>query len=146
MIINFIFGFAIPWIFGSWLYIKDRKLVLHIFPVSSMLSLAFNLLGFYFFWDFKPIFSRVQTISALPLNLGLFPVLGCFMIHYIKNTKLNAFMLIFIFSTIITLSEWIGVEIGRVIYFNDWNIIFTFFSYLTSLLLTYWYYIKIQNV
>jgi hypothetical protein len=49
-----------------------------------MLAFTVNQWGFYFeFWDVTPIL-KDETASAIPFNLGIYPVLASFMIYLIK--------------------------------------------------------------
>jgi len=140
LISNIIFGFIVPWIFGTWLFSKNKKLVFVIFPFSSIISYTVNSFGFHIdFWKVQPI--DLGTLSMLPFNLGLYGLFGCFLIYIIQKTQVNKYVIIFTFSLITTIIELIGVMIGKVAYSNGWNIFYTYFSYLISYAFVYWYYL-----
>jgi hypothetical protein len=147
MLINVILGFLIPWIiFGIFLYKKDKKILLIIFPIGATLALTINLIGYQLeYWDFTPIL-RIEPMSALPLDLGLYPLLACYLIYLIKKLQTNPLTLILIFSIFVTGIEWVGVKLGKVIYHNEWNIGWTFFSYLTAHSVVYFYYVELVRL
>ncbi|CAM4217964.1 hypothetical protein L1N85_15945 [Paenibacillus alkaliterrae] len=133
MLFNFIGGFIIPWIFGIYLALKSPKTLLLIFPVGAVFSLAINNIGFHFkFWIFTPIMPNNESISALPLDLGLYPVLACFMIKSIMTNRSMAALIMFLFILFTTLLEFTGLLFGKVFYSNHWNIGFTFLSYVIA--------------
>lgn len=139
MLLNTIVGFFIPWVFGIILYLKEKHIVLLITPFSSAVSCSINCLGFNLgLWHFSP--TKYFSLSALPLNLGLFAILGVFLVYLIKNIKLNPLLIISAAALITTLLEYIGVVFNRVFYANGWNIIWTFFSYLIAYILVFLYY------
>ena len=145
MTINIILGFIIPWIFGIWLFNRDKKIVLIIMPFTSIVAHTVNSFGFTLkFWMLKPF--ELHTFSALPFDLGLFALLGCAFIYIVKNKKVNPYILIFIFALLITIMEYIGVSLGYVKYGNGWNIIYTYFSYLIPFAIVYWYYLGLKKL
>jgi len=145
LLLNTAFGFVIPWIFGVWLVIKKKNIVLIIFPLTSVISYTVNAFGIQVgFWQIEPV--EHKGFSALPLNLGLFPLLGCFLIYIISKTKLNAYIFAFVFAFGTTMIEFIGVLSGKIIYGNGWNIFYTYFSYLFPYILVYWYYLTLKKL
>lgn len=145
MLLNFTIGFIIPWIFGVWMFYKDKKIILIILPFSSMISNTVNSFGFTFgFWMFKPF--NLEDFSALPFDLGLFALLGCALIFTLKYMKVNPFLLVFIFALITTGLETIGQLLDYLKYGNNWNVFYTYFSYLISYVLVYWYYLGLKKL
>lgn len=139
MIINILFGFIIPWIFGFFLYKKDKKLILVLGPYISTFSIIINEFGFYFdLWKIKPFVE--QTIASLPFDLGLIVVIKCYLLYFIRKSY-NPFLVIIIFSTLITVIEFTFVISGRLIFDNGWNIVWTFFSYLIPNIILYYIYL-----
>jgi len=132
-------GFIIPWIFGFILYKKESIIVLLIAPVGMTVAFILNEWGTNYFWQFEPIF-RNRSLSALPLNLGFYPVLASFLIYFKIKKRLNTFLLLICFTLFTTGFEGIGLIFGKVEYFNDWNIIGTFISYLIAYIIIYGYY------
>jgi hypothetical protein len=139
MVLNIIIGFIIPWIFGIWLYRKNKNIVLFIAPIACALSCVVDILGFDLdFWRLVPI--KLLGLSALPFNLGLYIVYPCFTVYWLERTSLNHFLALLISSLVITIAEYMGVIAGRVIYLNGWHIWFTYLSYLIPYCLLYCYY------
>ncbi len=142
---NIILGFIIPWIFGVILLIKDWNMMVLIFPFAGMISFFVNTLGFYYFWDLKPVFKREQSLSRLPIEIGLYPILACYLIYYVRSTSIHSAILIVIFALFTTVLEYLAVIRGKVIYRNGWNIYFTLLSYLGPYILVYFYYLSIRQ-
>ncbi|MFB8376134.1 CBO0543 family protein [Paenibacillus taichungensis] len=84
-------------------------------------------------------YTRNQSYAALPLDLGIYPIAGCLMIYVILEKNAKSWLAILITSLTLTLIEWLAKEMGRVIYFNGWNIYWTFFSYFLPLVVVYGY-------
>jgi hypothetical protein len=138
MFFDIILVFGLPWIVGYYhLYKKDKLLIPLIGAFFCIESFIINELGFYFgFWKAVPSFN---TISFLPFNLGLYPILASYLIFFIKKNK-NPYLIVFLMSLFTTFLEMIFVFLGKVIYGNGWNFPFTFFSYFFPYTLVYWYY------
>lgn len=147
MLANIFFGFFVPWIIlGAFLYKKDKKTLLLIFPLGATLALTINLFGFYFeFWDFYPLM-KVEPMSALPLDLGLYPLLGSYFIFLIQRNIINPFFGILLFAVVVTGMEWAAVKIEKVTYYNGWNIGWTFVSYLVPFTIIYGYYRLVKRL
>jgi hypothetical protein len=136
---NIIFGFIIPWLFGVWLYMKQPKIVLLSVPIGSAISFTLNQFGFNYFWEFHPHFKNL-SFSALPLDLGVYPVLSSFFIYYIHKKSLNRFLIVLLFSFFTTGGEWIVYMLQKVTYLNHWNIFWTYISYTVGYSFVYLYY------
>lgn len=144
MIFNIIVGFIIPWTFGIYLYFKDRKTLLTIAPIGAAIALVYNTVGFYVpFWKISDF--SLGRMSALPFDLGVYPVMISYLIYFIKNYKVKSYKLILLFSVITTAGEFIGVLIGRVVYLNSWNLAWTFVSYLIPYITGYVYYRQLKR-
>ena len=142
MLINILLGFLLPWILGIYIYKRDKRILIAFFPVGSLLAFIINEFGFYFeFWNITPIL-KVKTMSALPMNLGIFPVLACYLVYLInsKYKQWNSFLLVILFSGFTTGLEFTGVITSKVVYMNHWNIGWTFVSYFVFYILIVWYY------
>ena len=145
MIFNIFIGFIIPWISGIIFYFTDRKNLFIIAPLSSAVAFVVNSFGFYYgFWAIAP--HKYGQFSTIPFDLGLYPILSVYLIHYINKTKINRYLLITIATLFTTLLEWFGILTGRVVYSNDWNLSFTFIIYLIAYLLGYWFYIQLKKM
>lgn len=140
MILHIILIFLIPWIICILhLYKKEKMLVFLIAPFFSVVAYSVNAFGFYFgFWEVLP-FPSQKNYATLPFELGIYPVLACYLIYFIKIIN-KPYVVLFLMTLFITLLELVFVYFGRVIYGNGWNIYHTFFSYLLPYLLAYWYY------
>ncbi|VUG07055.1 hypothetical protein PPOLYM_03463 [Paenibacillus polymyxa] len=140
MTLNFIAGFIIPWILGLG-FIKDRKLLFVFVPITVALSTVINTIGFNYFWFLSPRFRNV-SFSALPFDLGLYPIVICSMLYFISSKGTKAAPSIVLTSVFLTVIEWIFKEFNRVTYFNGWNIFWTFISYVVPAVVLYLYYIS----
>ncbi|WP_054025745.1 CBO0543 family protein [Bacillus sp. FJAT-28004] len=141
MLINIIFGFIIPWIAGIYLGRKSPKTLLLIFPIGAVTSMVINSFGFQLmFWDFTPLIPNDESVSALPLDIGLYPLLACFMIWLINSRPVNTALVMFLFILGTTLLEFMALLIGKVSYGNGWNIGYTFLSYLLAFGIVFIYY------
>lgn len=139
MIIDWLLFFVLFWIFGFFLFRKDRKIVLIIAPFGAMLAHIVNELGIFLdYWKVTPI--KHGSMSRLPADIGVYAVLSSFMIYLIHHKKFNPNFLVICFTLITTILELILVIFGKVIYYKGWNIFFTFFSYLGPYFLIYWFY------
>lgn len=141
MTFNIVFGFVIPWFIGLFWIRKAAAVFLLICPIATVVSLLINLFGFYTaFWCFTPILPRNETISAIPLDLGIYPVTASLMIYWIRRTKIKPIWLVISVSLVITFLEFIGVLFGKVIYGNGWNVGWTLISYCSAYGFVYFYY------
>ncbi|MDU0202496.1 MULTISPECIES: CBO0543 family protein [Paenibacillus] len=141
MLFNIIAGFLIPWIFGIYLYRKSRIIVFLIFPITVTISSLINDTGYHLnFWDFTPLIENDETLSALPLDIGLYPVMAGYMIYWIRKNNRHAFLKIGFFCLATTALEYMAFIFGKVEYSNHWNIGWTFASYILAYSLVYLYY------
>lgn len=146
MTLNIVLGFVIPWIFGVILYFKDNKTVLIIAPLSSILGYTVNEFCFHLnFWRLVPV-NINDDFTSISVNLGLYPILGCYLIYYISKKQTNSYLIILIFTMLTTILEYFGVLFDLVTYGNGWNLGWTFISYLIPYLLIYFYYIKLKAI
>lgn len=144
MIGNIFIAFVIPWIFILILYFKNRRVLLTVGPFQSSIAYTINSIGFYIgFWDVYPFGHK--DITHVPFDIGIYPMLSAWMIHFIMQKKFNPFIIILFFSLLTTGIEGMGVLLGRIIYGRGWNIGWTFLSYLVPYLLNYRYYLCLKN-
>lgn len=144
MVLNFILFFAVPLILGIFLYHIDSRIFLTIFTFSCMMSFTFNTLGTYLgFWNVYPY--NKSYFSYLPLNIGLYPVLGVCFIYLIHHTKINKFILLLSFSAISTAFKLLMLYIGRVIYGNGWSTFYSFILFLISYYAGYLFYLTLKK-
>ncbi|WP_026881369.1 hypothetical protein [Clostridium akagii] len=145
MILNIILGFIIPWIFGVLLYFKDKKTLLVIAPFMSVWAYIVNEALFDLdFNRFAPLIN--DDITTMTINLGLYPILGCYLIYYIQIKKTSPYIIIMIFTFMTTVAEYLGLMFGMVTYNNGWNIGWTFLSYIPPYITGYWYYHKLKKI
>lgn len=141
MLFNTVAGFIIPWLFGLYLFKKSPIIILITMPIASLVALIINELGFYFkFWSFSPVHPTDESVSALPLDLGIYPVLACFMVFWFRKTRISHMISVLVTTIVTTLLEYIGFISGKVHYGNGWNIFYTFLSYLIAYVIVYIYY------
>ncbi|SFE40241.1 hypothetical protein SAMN05216378_3001 [Paenibacillus catalpae] len=134
MIFNVSIGFIIPWLCFLIAPLPNKiKLVLRVFPISGLMAFVLN--DFFVkhgFWIVKPIVDENESYSAIPYNLGLYPVWAIFLIYFIERRSWSPAILIGIWSIGITFAEYVLVEIGRVLYDNGWHVLWTFISYVVA--------------
>lgn len=145
MLLNFILGFIIPWIFGIVLYKKTSKILLTIFPIGTVLSHIINaFVEEYKVWEIAP--EELLTVDYLIFDIGLYAILPSYLIFFIhKYRKLNAYTYILIFTIVTTVSEYTWLKEERVSCHNGWNIYLTFLSYLVPYILVYLYYLLLKK-
>lgn len=73
------------------------------------------------------------------MDLGVYPIAGRLMMYAIIVKGAKPWLAILVASLSLTLIEWVAKMMGHVIYFNGWNIIWTFLSYLLPFVLAYGY-------
>jgi hypothetical protein len=146
MLANIFFGFIIPWMFGIWLYKKDKKTVLLVSPLGAVLAYTFNLFGNHFeLWSYKPAL-KTQQLSEFPLDIGLYPVISSYLVHSIQKSIAKPYSLILIFSLATTILEYGTLVFGRISYNHGWNIFWTFWSYVLPYFIIYRYYIALKKL
>ncbi len=147
MWVNIWTGFITPWILGLWLLKKDKKLIFSIVPFVCIIATLVCLWGDYKkFWVVKPKLKNGQFLTTMPFNFGFYPILSVLMIYLIKKTEgRKSLWIVIIFSFLTTFAEFCGVLFKKVKYYNDWNIIKTFFSYLVPYYFVYIYYLWINR-
>mgnify|MGYP001136920711 FL=1 len=145
MVLNIVLGFIIPWIIALTI-IREYKIIYYIAPFASVISFIVNDLGFYYFWHLYPF--NLNNLSALPFSIGLFCLYPCVTIELMRKYHIRVYILLPVTGLTLTLIEWYGVWMGRVVYYNHWNIIATYFSYFISLVISYTFYkfLKKQNL
>ncbi|GAA0375507.1 hypothetical protein J2S11_001191 [Bacillus horti] len=145
MFLNISLGFILPWIVAFFLIKKDRKLLVLIAPCGSVIASTFDLLGKGFgFWKVTPF--SLELMNAIPMYLGIYPVLATYMIFFINRKKWPRLVGILGFTLFTTILEGLGVVFGKVHYYNDWNIGWTFISYLIPFILVYFYYSYLKRL
>ncbi|BAH07573.1 CBO0543 family protein [Clostridium kluyveri] len=145
MLLNITIGLIIPWITGIFLYFKEKELLLITFPFASSIALVINAWGFNRdYWNLYPF--ECQHISDLPFDIGLYPIMGVYMLYFIRHTKLKSYFIISSTILFTTFLEFLGVFTGRVFYSKGWNILYTFFSYVFSYIVLYYFYLYLKKL
>ncbi len=86
-----------------------------------------------------------ETISALPFDIGLYPLAACLAIYWIEVKKTNHILTLITLSILLTGIEYIGFILHKVQYGHGWNIGWTFVSYLIAAITAYGYYVLAKN-
>ncbi|WP_046173563.1 CBO0543 family protein [Domibacillus indicus] len=138
---------VVPWVIALLhLQRKDKTLIPLIAPFSSVNAFLVNGLGVQFgFWHVYP-FIRREFFSTISFDLGLYPVLGCYMIYFIKQSRRNPYFIVVLMAFLTALMEFFFLLMGKVAYGNGWNVIWTFVSYFFPYLFGYWFYRYLQNI
>jgi len=144
MALNFIVGFVIPWIiFIFHLNLKDKTLLVLIAPFGTFLAYTINDIGIYFeLWKVQPF---DHPLSEMPFNIGLYPVLGCYLIYFIKKYK-HPYIVIILLSLFTTGIEYWYLIAENVNYGNGWSIYWTILSYVIPFTIAYWFYLYLKKL
>lgn len=140
MFFNILIAFVIPWLIAFvHLFKKESLLIVLVAPFSSVLAYLINTIAYYFgFWEVAP-FPKQKNLASLPSELGIFPILACYLVFFIRKFK-RTYIVIVIMTVITTCLEQIFVLFGWIIYENGWNIFYTFFSYLLPYIVVHGFY------
>ncbi len=135
-----------PWLIAIFhLNQRDKKLIPLIAPFASASAFLINEIWFYYdFGELHP-FTHPKTLNAAPFNLGLYPIIGCYMIYFLKKSK-RPYLTIFLLSLLITFCEFTFLLSEKIVYANGWNIYWTFFAYLAAFLVGYWFYLYLKKI
>lgn len=140
MIFN-LFCLLLPW--GIFLiHLKNRPFLtlehlLIIGSFSALIASLINEVGYSLkFWSIKPFEYRV--LSMLPYDLGIYTILGVYLVYFIKIFRSPSFLIVSI-TLITTLFELVLYKFEWIIYSNGWNIFFTFLSYLLAYSLVFFF-------
>ncbi|EJS46582.1 hypothetical protein CN445_30630 [Bacillus cereus] len=146
MLFNILIAFVLPWAVGILhLYKKERRIIPLIGSFVCVVAFVVNEFGLYCgFWKIAPFFDQ-KTWSALPFNIGIYPILASYLIFFIKKTK-RPYLMVFFISLFTTFLEMTLVLSGKIVYGNGWNIIWTFFSYIIPYMWVYWYYLYLRKL
>ena len=138
--------FTVPWIIGIiHLHPKDRKLIPLIAPFTSVIAFLINELWIYFdFGEVHP-FDEQETLPGLPFNIGLYPIVGAYLILFTSKST-HPYVLIFLWALCITFLENVLVKTEHVVYEEGWNILWTYFAYLAAFVLIYWFYLYLRKL
>ncbi len=129
-------GFLLPWVVGIYLIVRNRNILLAVGSIMSVLAFLINAVGMYVgFWTLPPI---SDTISTLPFEVGLYPILAVLMIQIALWTKCNTNWLVVVFAVATTFLEQIALWLGWITYGHGWNTWLTILSYL----LPYWIVVR----
>lgn len=139
MINYWIFGFILPWLLLFLFFRVNLKLVIIMAPFVSVVAFVLNEIGFNNFWDFIPRFKNI-SLSSLPLNLGLYPVLGCLLVYSLQLSTRKPVVWMVFYGLITTGMEYVALVAKYIFYYNGWNIFHTFLSYLLAYILVFFYY------
>lgn len=148
MFLNLFLGLIIPFFMSFYLFYKNKKIVILIAPISSVICfIIINAEEHFGFWNLYP-FNIHDAFAAIPYCIGLYPFNVCFFMYLIDNkfNHLNHSVLILALSAFTTFEEFCGILAGRIYYSNGWNIIFTFISYLVPFSVIYLYYRYLKKI
>ncbi|MDT9717773.1 hypothetical protein QVE09_02605 [Paenibacillus sp. ClWae2A] len=138
MLGNILLGMVVPILLAVWILRRNLKILVIYYPLGVAIASCINNVGFNYFWNILPN-TRNQSFAALPMNLGIYPIAGCLMMYAIIVKDAKPWVAILVSALSLTLLEWLAKMMGHVIYFNGWNIIWTFLSYLLPFVLAYGY-------
>ncbi|WP_145148047.1 hypothetical protein [Paenibacillus xylanexedens] len=136
MLGNILLGMVVPILLAVWILRRNLKILVIYYPLGVAIASCINNVGFNYFWNILPN-TRNQSFAALPMDLGIYPIAGCLMMYVIIVKDAKPWVAILVAALSLTLLEWLAKMMGHVIYFNGWNIFWTFLSYLLPFVLAY---------
>ncbi|PRS26210.1 hypothetical protein C6W19_25695 [Bacillus sp. RJGP41] len=139
MLFHIIIGFIFPWIVGVYLFRKQKRLFIIFYPIATATSFFINEIGFNYFWEMD-INYKQESLTALPYDLGLYPILGILFICAIHFKKISILITFIVFTLGTTFGELIAVLLGKLVYRHEWNVIWSGVSYIMSYSIVYLYY------
>lgn len=139
MFFHIIIGFILPWILGAYLFKNQTKLFIIFYPVGVATSILINEIGFNYFWKMDIVFQE-SSLTSIPYDVGLYPILGCLFICVIHYKKMPILITFLVFTLVTIFGEYILVFLEKLVYRNGWNIIWTGVSYLLAYSIFYVYY------
>ncbi|WP_100398136.1 hypothetical protein [Bacillus sp. FJAT-44742] len=128
MVVNILFGFLLPWVFGCYLYHKDKYLMVTTIPLCVLIAFVINTKGSRY-WLLKPRIKEKQYRTIYPLNLGYFPVVASFMIYFAQKRIWPRMIWITLFTLLSATAEIAALLAGKLLYKNGWNIYKTLLTY-----------------
>lgn len=143
MLLNILLGFILPWLFGLHLLKRNQPFVIQASIIGALLAFLFNDVGFHMNWWYVTP-KDYSTISFIPYNFGIFAVFSVFTLH-LTNKVGRAWIVIPVVTFVKTVLESALVFTGKVVYQNDWNIGFTYVSYLIACTASYVIYSFLKN-
>ncbi|QSF46984.1 hypothetical protein [Paenibacillus tianjinensis] len=138
MLLNILLGFILPWCFGQYLLIKKPTFAIQVSIIGALLAFLVNDVGFHMNWWYVTP-KDYGTISFIPYNFGIFALFSVFTLNLINNFG-RAWIVIPVMSLVKTVLESTLVFTGKVVYQNDWNLGFTYVSYLIPCTASYLIY------
>lgn len=120
-------------------FLVDRSRLREFYPTYlyvAVTSLIFNIVGTYYFWEFRGIPFPHLKVDLLD-DLITYPVLAVLFVQYYDSirswyTKLMYFLL---FAGIVTVGEIVVVNRGYIIHKGGWNILCSALLNITGLIL-----------
>ncbi|MFD1017662.1 hypothetical protein [Thalassobacillus hwangdonensis] len=138
MLVNTLIGACIPLLICLLLYKRNPQIIVAMYPFGVAVAFLANDWGFTHFWMVTP-YKEPDSISAMPFNLGYFPLMSCLIIVVKYKLLWKSIYLILLFTTIGTCLEGFGVLVGKIIYLDGWNIFYTSLIYFSSFTLAILY-------
>ncbi|MCE7794480.1 hypothetical protein K8O68_19035 [Salipaludibacillus sp. CUR1] len=145
MLVNIILGTVIPWVIIIYLYKRAPKIVLLFVPFGIALAFLINDLGQEVFWMVTPFLENASW-ATLPINIGYFPCLACLFVYFKINNLVNDWLLLIFSVSGAILLEFTALTLGKVIYLNNWNLLYTSLVYLSGIILTLSYIFLLRRL
>lgn len=131
MWINVLLGLLIPWVILIYFYKKSPLLVILMYPLGVTISFVANDWGFLLFWEVEPVYNN-PSLSAIPISVGYFPLITALFAYIREKKAIDTWKLILLFSILTTFIELLVLWSGKIHYYNGWNILWTYFTYLAG--------------
>ncbi|MGP4074292.1 hypothetical protein [Halobacillus sp. K22] len=138
MIFNVLFGFILPFSINMLIFLRRPVLVILMYPLGVSIAFLANDWGYDLFWKVNPTHEN-PSLPALPFNIGYFPLITSSFALINETRVVNYKALILLSSLIFSVLEYTAVSLGKIDYYNGWNIIYSFFIYLAGFIVCYGY-------
>ncbi|WP_028784308.1 hypothetical protein [Thalassobacillus devorans] len=138
MWMNVLLGLLIPWGILIYLFMKSPLLVILMYPLGVTIAFVANDWGFDLVWEVKPIYNN-PSLSAIPISLGYFPMVTSIFAYVREKTLIDIWTLILSFSLLTTFIEFLVLWSGKIHYYNGWNILWTYVTYLAGFIVVHVY-------
>ncbi|WKL02036.1 hypothetical protein Q0F98_37820 [Paenibacillus amylolyticus] len=102
MLGNILLGMVIPIILGAWILRRNFTIFILYYPLGVAVAACINNIGFNYFWNILPN-THNQSLAALPMDLGVYPIAGCLMMYTILEKGAKPWLAILVASLSLTL-------------------------------------------
>ncbi len=146
ILFNFTVGFIIPWMIVIIICRRNPLLFLTAAPFISLLSITFNQIGMQTgFWTLHPE-TEYLIFNSINIDFGFNPAFGVLFTYLIYFKQWKRWLIYLGFLLFLTGSEELALLFNKVRYGDDWNLLYTFLTYLLGLILLDVYFHSLKKL